>query len=167
MMLSLTMITRPNKPQKSLQSEVNKIELNKLRVESAQENFRIINDKFNSEVATSTELSEASTLLAEAKLNMSIPSDIKKIYSIFRKNGKQLYVVGGAVRDLILKQTPKDFDIATSAHPHEIKKLFRNSIIIGRDDDFIKILNKRIELAKKIKSEFLENFQVPNLKAVA
>ena len=60
------------------------------------------------------------TLLAEAKLNMSIPSDIKKIYSIFRKNGKQLYVVGGAVRDAILGSSPKDFDLATDARPEEV-----------------------------------------------
>ena len=54
----------------SLQSDASKIELNKLRVESAQENFRIINDKFKAEIATSTELSEASTLLAEAKIKL-------------------------------------------------------------------------------------------------
>ena len=60
------------------------------------------------------------TLLAEAKLNMSIPSDIKKLYSIFRKNGHQLYVVGGAVRDAILGSSPKDFDLATGAKPEEV-----------------------------------------------
>ena len=60
------------------------------------------------------------TLIAEAKLNMSIPSDIKKIYSIFRKNGHQLYVVGGAVRDAILGSSPKDFDLATGAKPEEV-----------------------------------------------
>ena len=61
------------------------------------------------------------TLLAEAKLNMSIPSDIKKLYSIFRKNGHQLYVVGGAVRDAILGSSPKDFDLATGAKPEEVE----------------------------------------------
>jgi len=53
----------------NLESEANKIELNKLRVESAEENFRIIDDKFNEQVATSTELTEASTLLTEAKIH--------------------------------------------------------------------------------------------------
>jgi poly(A) polymerase len=42
------------------------------------------------------------------------------------------YLVGGGVRDLLLGQPPKDFDISTSAQPEEVKKLFRNCILIGR-----------------------------------
>lgn len=42
------------------------------------------------------------------------------------------YLVGGSVRDLLLNRKPKDFDIATNATPEEIRKLFRNSRIIGR-----------------------------------
>src|SRR4026207_581802 len=42
------------------------------------------------------------------------------------------YLVGGSVRDLLLNRRPKDFDIGTSAHPHHVKKLFRNCWIIGR-----------------------------------
>ncbi|MDA1183945.1 MAG: polynucleotide adenylyltransferase PcnB [Acidobacteria bacterium] len=42
------------------------------------------------------------------------------------------YLVGGSVRDLLLGHRPKDFDIATSAHPYQVKKLFRNCWIIGR-----------------------------------
>ena len=60
------------------------------------------------------------TLLAESKLKLNIPSDIKKIYKLFKKNGKQLYVVGGAVRDAILGKSPKDFDLATDAKPDEV-----------------------------------------------
>ncbi len=63
------------------------------------------------------------TILAEAKLKMNIPSDIKKIYKAFRKSGKQLYVVGGAVRDAILGKSPKDFDLATDAKPEEVEKI--------------------------------------------
>ena len=40
--------------------------------------------------------------------------------------------MGGSVRDLLLNRRPKDFDIGTSAHPHQVKKLFRNCWIIGR-----------------------------------
>src|SRR5205814_1466343 len=40
--------------------------------------------------------------------------------------------VGGSVRDLLLGRRPKDFDIGTSAHPYQVKKLFRNCWIIGR-----------------------------------
>lgn len=42
------------------------------------------------------------------------------------------YLVGGSVRDLLMRKKPKDFDVATSALPEEIKALFRNSILIGR-----------------------------------
>ena len=49
-----------------------------------------------------------------------------------RENGHEAHIVGGAVRDLLLGVHPKDFDIATSAHPSQIRRLFRNSRIIGR-----------------------------------
>ena len=55
------------------------------------------------------------TLLAESKLKLNIPTDIIKIYKLFKKNNKQLYVVGGAVRDAVLGKRPKDFDLATDA----------------------------------------------------
>lgn len=42
------------------------------------------------------------------------------------------YLVGGCLRDILLKQEPKDFDIATNASPENIKKLFRNCLLIGR-----------------------------------
>lgn len=47
-------------------------------------------------------------------------------------NGYEAYLVGGSVRDLILRKVPKDFDVATNATPQQIKKLFRNARIIGR-----------------------------------
>ena len=46
--------------------------------------------------------------------------------------GFSAYVVGGAVRDLLLGIEPKDFDVATDARPEEIKPLFRRALIIGR-----------------------------------
>ncbi len=46
--------------------------------------------------------------------------------------GYEAYLVGGAIRDLLVKQTPKDYDVATSATPQQIKKLFRQARIIGR-----------------------------------
>lgn len=46
--------------------------------------------------------------------------------------GHESYMVGGGVRDLLSGQKPKDFDIATSAHPEEVRKLFRSSRLIGR-----------------------------------
>ena len=42
------------------------------------------------------------------------------------------YLVGGGVRDLMMGRKPKDFDVATSAHPQQVRDLFRNSRLIGR-----------------------------------
>jgi poly(A) polymerase len=46
--------------------------------------------------------------------------------------GHTAFLVGGSVRDLLMKKKPKDFDISTSARPEEVKELFRNCILIGR-----------------------------------
>jgi poly(A) polymerase len=55
-----------------------------------------------------------------------------KTMSRLRAAGYQAYLVGGSVRDLLLGQRPKDFDIATDASPEQVRELFRNSRIIGR-----------------------------------
>jgi tRNA nucleotidyltransferase/poly(A) polymerase len=57
---------------------------------------------------------------AQTKLKLNIPSDVRTIHSAFKKSGKKLYVVGGAVRDAILGKSPKDFDLATDAKPDEV-----------------------------------------------
>jgi poly(A) polymerase len=53
---------------------------------------------------------------------------------LYRLHGEHFiaYLVGGSVRDLLLGRRPKDFDIGTSAHPYQVKRLFRNCWIIGR-----------------------------------
>lgn len=61
-----------------------------------------------------------------------IDSDALKIVEHLRGCGYDAYIVGGAVRDLIVGKTPKDFDIVTDATPSKIKKLFRNSRVIGK-----------------------------------
>jgi poly(A) polymerase len=55
-----------------------------------------------------------------------------KVCTVLRDGGFSAYVVGGAVRDLLLGIRPKDFDIATDARPEQIKPLFRRALIIGR-----------------------------------
>src|SRR2546423_9126209 len=55
-----------------------------------------------------------------------------KVCTVLREAGFQAYVVGGAVRDLLLAIVPKDFDIATEARPEQVKPLFRRALIIGR-----------------------------------
>jgi poly(A) polymerase len=59
------------------------------------------------------------------------PDALKVLYRLHR-HGHIAYLVGGGVRDLLLKRNPKDFDISTSAHPNEIKKLFSNCRLIGK-----------------------------------
>jgi poly(A) polymerase len=56
---------------------------------------------------------------------------LKVLYRLHR-HGFLAYLVGGSVRDLLLGKVPRDFDVVTNAHPHEINSLFRNSRIIGR-----------------------------------
>jgi poly(A) polymerase len=59
------------------------------------------------------------------------PDALKVLYRL-RQGDHVAYLVGGSVRDLLLGRRPKDFDIGTSAHPSQVKKLFRNCWIIGR-----------------------------------
>jgi poly(A) polymerase len=59
------------------------------------------------------------------------PDALKVLYRL-RQADHVAYLVGGSVRDLLLGRRPKDFDIGTSAHPSQVKKLFRNCWIIGR-----------------------------------
>ncbi|WP_084616773.1 polynucleotide adenylyltransferase PcnB [Pseudidiomarina sediminum] len=56
---------------------------------------------------------------------------LKVLYRL-NKAGYDAYLVGGCVRDLLLGIQPKDFDVATNAHPEQVKKLFRNCRLVGR-----------------------------------
>jgi len=57
--------------------------------------------------------------LLESNQRMDLPEDVVKISELFKAAGKDLYVVGGAVRDFLLGKKPKDFDLATNATPDE------------------------------------------------
>src|SRR5205809_5834363 len=61
-----------------------------------------------------------------------IDADALKVLYRLRQFNHIAFLVGGSVRDLLLGRRPKDFDIGTSAHPYQVKKLFRNCWIIGR-----------------------------------
>ncbi|MEY2620536.1 MAG: hypothetical protein RIT26_356 [Pseudomonadota bacterium] len=63
------------------------------------------------------------TLVDERALN---------VVQTLQDRGYQAYIVGGAVRDLLLGLRPKDFDVATDATPEQVKALFRRAFIIGR-----------------------------------
>jgi poly(A) polymerase len=62
----------------------------------------------------------------------AISPSAAKVCGALREAGFSAYVVGGAVRDLLLGIVPKDFDIATDARPEQIRPLFRRALIIGR-----------------------------------
>ena len=62
----------------------------------------------------------------------NISDNALKVMARLRSGGYQAYLVGGAVRDLLRGEHPKDFDVATDATPEEVSDLFRNSRIIGR-----------------------------------
>ena len=62
----------------------------------------------------------------------SIPENVLKVLYRLHRSGYRAYLCGGSVRDLLMNRTPKDFDVVTDAHPSEVRRLFRNSRIIGR-----------------------------------
>lgn len=80
----------------------------------------------------------------------AIDPDVQKVLRRLTRNGYEAYAVGGCVRDLLLGRHPKDFDLATSARPEEVKDLFRNSRIIGRRFRLVHVMfqgGKVIEVA--------------------
>jgi len=78
---------------------------------------------------------EAPLILDRSRHRISrrdIDPDCLKVLYRLNSHGFIAYLVGGAVRDLMLGRKPADFDVATNAHPNQIKKLFRNAFLIGR-----------------------------------
>ena len=73
---------------------------------------------------------------------------LKVLYRLINAN-QLAYLVGGGVRDLMLGIRPKDFDIATTAHPDQVRELFRNSRLIGRRFRLVHVFfgPKNIEVA--------------------
>ena len=74
--------------------------------------------------------------------NKSIPSYVLEVIRKLQQYDFQAYMVGGCIRDLLLNIQPKDFDIATNAHPDQVTAIFKNSRIIGRR---FKIAHVRID----------------------
>jgi tRNA nucleotidyltransferase/poly(A) polymerase len=84
--------------------------------------------------ASATEY-EAPVILDRGRHRLSrrdIDPDCLKVLYRLSGHGFIAYLVGGAVRDLLLGRRPADFDVGTNAHPNQIKKLFRNAFLIGR-----------------------------------
>ena len=69
-----------------------------------------------------------------------VSSNAIRVTSSLQEAGYQAFVVGGAVRDLLLGVKPKDFDIATNATPEQVKRLFRRAFIIGRRFQIVHVM---------------------------
>ena len=69
-----------------------------------------------------------------------VSANAVRVTQTLQENGFKAFVVGGAVRDLLLGVKPKDFDIATDATPEEVKKLFRRAFIIGRRFQIVHVM---------------------------
>jgi len=84
-------------------------------------------------------------VVPRAEHNLSralIDVEVLKVLYRLHHQGYRAFLVGGSVRDLLLARKPKDFDIATDAHPQEIRRLFRNSRIIGRRFRLVQVFFK-------------------------
>ena len=66
-----------------------------------------------------------------------------EIIKVLQKNNYEAYIVGGAIRDILMDKNPKDFDIATNATPEQIRHLFRRSRIIGRRFKLVHVIDGR------------------------
>src|SRR6185503_5598398 len=96
-----------------------------------------------------------------------IDPDVQKVLRRLVRHGHEAYLVGGCVRDLLLDRRPKDFDVATSARPEQVRELFRNSRVIGRRFRLVHVLfagGKVIEVATFRKNPKEEGDE-PNLGA--
>jgi len=69
-------------------------------------------------------------------MDMDLPESVLRMNRIFKENGHELYVVGGAVRDMLLGNQPKDFDLATDATPEKIKGMLRMYRTIDMGEQF-------------------------------
>ncbi len=69
-----------------------------------------------------------------------VDAEAAKVVRRLTRHGYEAYLVGGCVRDLLIGRAPKDFDVATSARPDDVRRLFRNSRIIGRRFRLVHVL---------------------------
>ena len=116
---------------------------------------KVFNKRAKADVAiNSAELSDVSAAKVISaknhKINKSLISQAAlKTCDGLQKAGFEAFIVGGAVRDLLMNVKPKDFDIATNATPEEVYKIFRRSRIIGRRFRLVHVLwgNETIEVS--------------------
>src|SRR4051812_37483581 len=106
------------------------------RFSHAKRNFQTLNDPFQTDHSRTDPASRPTARIiprADHSISRSAisPNALRVLYRL-REAGYEAFLVGGCVRDLLIGITPKDFDIATSALPEEVKRTFRNCRLIGR-----------------------------------
>ena len=83
-------------------------------------------------------------LISPTRINHHLISDAAiDIVLKLQENNYEAYIVGGAIRDILLEHSPKDFDIATNAKPEDIRKIFKYSRIIGRRFKLVHVIYNR------------------------
>jgi poly(A) polymerase len=98
------------------------------RFTSAKRNFELLNEADQASRPAARIIPRAEHSISRSAIS---PNALRVLYRL-REAGFEAFLVGGCVRDLLLGITPKDFDIATSALPEEVKRTFRNCRLIGR-----------------------------------
>ena len=83
------------------------------------------------------------TTKTKQTISFAIPKEIVNIIKIFKKNNWQIYIVGGAVRDLIIKRTVQDWDLATNATPQDIIDLFPKNSFYNNKFGTVTVVNKK------------------------
>jgi poly(A) polymerase len=98
------------------------------RFSPAKRNFELLNEADQASRPAARIIPRAEHSISRSAIS---PNALRVLYRL-REAGYEAFLVGGCVRDLLLGITPKDFDIATSALPEEVKRTFRNCRLIGR-----------------------------------
>ncbi|HDH31322.1 MAG TPA: HDIG domain-containing protein [Candidatus Wolfebacteria bacterium] len=111
--------------------------------------------KFNPSTSPSTPSSgpRGSKQIPSIKLGTNVPDEIKDISKKLQKAGHKAYLVGGCVRDILIKREPKDWDITTDAKPEKIQKLFSTFAGATADKPATVYENKFGTVGIKTKSE--------------
>ncbi len=89
----------------------------------------------------------------------SIPASLEELARVFRQHGRQCYLVGGAIRDMLLGRPSTDYDIATDARPQEVQGMFRRVIPTGIKHGTVTVLfrGRRFEVTTfRIDREYLD-----------
>ena len=86
--------------------------------------------------------------------NCEIPENIRQINDLFKKNGYEIYLVGGCVRDMLLNRVPDDYDFCSSATPQEMAKLLKENQI--EYDDSGSIVGYVIAMLEGVKIDLVQ-----------